>query len=533
MAETAEKVSIAMVGPLIVSGPGGVVLTPTGAKNQALIALLALSPGMSRSRRWIEDKLWSTFGAEQASANLRQALTKLRAALGDASGILLSDRLNISLDPARVSVDVLQPDLRLDQPRDLLEGLDVRDPEFEDWLREERAQLRARYDAVRPSEARGILINCRADGHGSATSALIGEVLANQIGENIAEHVRAWRQSGRPIDAGKDDHRDLDVSCDLLDQDGNSTVFVRVGHAPSGKILYSKLHKLDGPDDILGTSRDIATLVFEAADRVVGKLPLMIENARPEARATALSRLAMYRMFSFEPDALREADSLLRQAHDVDNNGLYLGWRSLIRSIQFIELLETNPDALKEEAEALNHQALETGADNALVQALISQVRVMTLGDAAGGIDLAEQAVARNPSNGFGWQALAAASMLAGRPEDALRHSEHGRAIARFSPFKHWWDLYHCIISVACGNPHQAIEAGEAAARAAPSFRPAHRHLLALYAMDGQFDKAQETATRLTRIEPGFTLDRILNDDTYPVRTLRNTGMLEPIRALL
>ncbi len=41
------------------------------------------------------------------------------------------------------------------------------------------------------------------------------------------------------------------------------------------------------------------------------------------------------------------------------------------------------------------------------------------------------------------------------------------------------------------------------------------------------------TAQKLTKIEPGFTLDRFVNDESYPVRTLRNKGLLEPIRALL
>ncbi len=35
------------------------------------------------------------------------------------------------------------------------------------------------------------------------------------------------------------------------------------------------------------------------------------------------------------------------------------------------------------------------------------------------------------------------------------------------------------------------------------------------------------------KIEPGFSIDQIINDENYPVRTLRNKGLLEPIRALL
>jgi len=519
-----------------VSAADGQDMTPVGAKHQALLALLALSPGMTRGRRWIEDKLWSTFGPTEASANLRQALTHLRKHLGPHRDVLLSDRVSIAIDAKRVSVDVLAPGFgaNVAARHDLLEGLDVRDPEFEDWLRDERARVDAALAHSRPRATAGLLVRTRSGGQGGTMADMVGDILANQIGENIAENVRAWRQSGDPA-GDTATPPDLEISCDVLghSEAGPHRVFIKIVHLPSARILYSKLHPLAALEDVLTSERAIASVVFEAADRVVGQLPQIVENARPEARATALSRLAMYRMFSFEPEALREADKLLSQAQEIDANGVYTAWRSLIRTIQYIELLEENSQALIEEVEALNHQALEAGADNALVQALISQVRVMTLGDAAGAIDLAEQSVERNPNSGFGWQALAAARMLAGDPKEAFRHSRKGREIARFSPFRQWWDLYHCIVAVACNDPQEAIIAGEAAARAAPSFRPAHRHLLALYALDGQLDKAQGVADRLARIEPGFSLDRIINDESYPVRTLRRTGMLEPIRNLL
>ncbi len=128
---------------------------------------------------------------------------------------------------------------------------------------------------------------------------------------------------------------------------------------------------------------------------------------------------------------------------------------------------------------------------------------------------------------------MAMSQLSAGNPAEAIRYSTKARQIARFSPFRQWWEINHCVVSIACNNPAEAIAAGEAAARAAPSLRPAHRHLLALYALDGQMDKAIATAEKLSKIEPGFTLDRFVNDETYPVRTLRAKGLLEPIRALL
>ncbi|WP_425099644.1 transcriptional regulator [Tropicibacter sp. S64] len=529
-----NRLHVSVLGSFHLTGPAQETLTPKGAKNQALVALLALSPGMTRPRRWLEDKLWSTFGPEQASANLRQALSKLRTALGPCSDVLGADRTTVTLDSARVSVDVLDEPLPVDERLELLQGLDVRDPEFEEWLRMERAELEARISRARPVAATGILINCQSASDGPMQDTFAGEVLANQIGESISEQIRAWRQSHDSAEqADQIPAADISVTSQLLRDDSGHSLFIKAVHQSSGRILYSKLQHVDQLGDILETHEKIGKTIFEASDQIIGKLPQVLESTRPEARATALSRLALYRMFSFERNALREAYGLMKQAYDHDPNGIYLAWTALIRATQIVELAEDNPQALRDEAVDLHYKALEQGADNALVQAIAGKIRGTTLRDGAGFFELAQRAVERNPANAFAWNSMAEAHLFAGDHEAALAASKRASFIASTSPFKHWWDTGRCLIAIACNKPDEAIEAGEAATRAAPLSRPAHRQLLALYALKGQLDKAQAVGDKLAKIEPGFSLDRIVNDGNYPVTFLRKNGMLEPIRALL
>ncbi len=530
-----KRFKIEVLGPFRATGARGVDRTPKGAKNQALLAMLALSPGMSRPRRWIEDKLWSTFGPEQAGANLRQALSKIRASLGHEAGVLCADRLTISLSEALLDVDLLVEVVPSDERTELLEGLDVRDPEFEDWLRQERAALQAKVAKATPSESRGVLINCRADATDATPHGqIMGEVLANQIGENIAEQVRAWRQSD-PDEVGSSTpaESDIQISTQIVPNGERLAIFVKALHRPSARILYSKLQHLKHPQDVLSDEIYISRMVFEAADQVLGKLPHVLAKDRPEARSTALSRLGLYRMFSFDQDALREAFGLMDQAFRHDQNGIYLAWCSLIRMTQMMEMSEAHQGDLMDETMALYARATELGSENGLVQAIVSKVRATALGDTAGVIDMAMGAVERNPASAFALKSLSEGYMLAGEFEKAFETSSRACQIARTSPFKHYWDTGHCVIAIASNRPLEAIEAGEAAVRAAPLSRPAHRHLLALYAMQGEFEKAQAVAEKLAKIEPGFTLDRLVNDETYPVRTLRNKGLLEPLRTLL
>jgi hypothetical protein len=72
-----------------------------------------------------------------------------------------------------------------------------------------------------------------------------------------------------------------------------------------------------------------------------------------------------------------------------------------------------------------------------------------------------------------------------------------------------------------------AIGHYEAAHSRAPSFRAAMRHLLFLYLAVGERDKAARVYRALLRVEPDFTLDRIVNEPDYPAVTLRRSGLLD------
>jgi DNA-binding SARP family transcriptional activator/tetratricopeptide (TPR) repeat protein len=126
---------------------------PTG-KVQALLARLALPPGRSHARDELAALLWGDRGDAEARSNLRQALFVLRRAL-PSSRILITEGDNVALDRAAVEVDVvlferraaegtataLQEAAELYQG-DLLAGLAVSEPGFEEWLLTERERLR-------------------------------------------------------------------------------------------------------------------------------------------------------------------------------------------------------------------------------------------------------------------------------------------------------------------------------------------------------------------------------------------------------
>ena len=136
---------IRMIGVFEVRDDAGHDRTPRGSKARALLALLSRTPGHRRPRRWLEARLWSGRGQEQASGSLRQALTELRKALGPLAVRLTSDRDCVCLSGVTTDLD-RDPALArqaLAQGREFLEGIDVVDAAFKAWLAEERQRVAA------------------------------------------------------------------------------------------------------------------------------------------------------------------------------------------------------------------------------------------------------------------------------------------------------------------------------------------------------------------------------------------------------
>jgi len=159
--------------PLHVDLLGGFALHAVGErpcivpakKAQALLAFLALPPGRPHSREKLTALLWGETPEAQARQAFRQTLSRLRRALSEVAADVLVDRRDtVTLDPARVRIDVVEFEAAAvgEAPSaltravelyrgDLLDGLDVSEPTFEEWRTVERERLRELVlEALRP-----------------------------------------------------------------------------------------------------------------------------------------------------------------------------------------------------------------------------------------------------------------------------------------------------------------------------------------------------------------------------------------------
>jgi TolB-like protein/tetratricopeptide (TPR) repeat protein len=166
---------------LCLLGDNGADVTPRGAKTQGLLALIGSAPGLRRTRAFLQDKLWSDRGPEQGAASLRQSLAEIRRALGDGRDCLVTEAGMVGLDPDRVRV-VVEPGPGdwgpTGEASEFVEGLDVADPEFENWIRDQRLAFADRL------EARPTLGTEPTRGHMTVQSASGIETLSASASDN-------------------------------------------------------------------------------------------------------------------------------------------------------------------------------------------------------------------------------------------------------------------------------------------------------------------------------------------------------------
>jgi TolB-like protein/DNA-binding SARP family transcriptional activator/Flp pilus assembly protein TadD len=149
-------IHLKLLGPFEArTGDGRPVLIP-GKRPQALLAYLAMPAGRMRPRSELAALLWGRRDDLRARHSLSQVLTRLRGWLGQAGpDLIVAGRDEVMLDAQRLEVDAAQiePLARDGSPAalasaaeiyrgDFLEGVDLKEEPFEDWVLARRYELR-------------------------------------------------------------------------------------------------------------------------------------------------------------------------------------------------------------------------------------------------------------------------------------------------------------------------------------------------------------------------------------------------------
>jgi tetratricopeptide (TPR) repeat protein len=506
-------------------------ITPVGMKERGLLALLLASPGQRRTRIWLQSLLWSDREPHQASGSMRQALSNVRKALGVQSDRLCADRTTLWFQP-EVTIDDREEG-------EFLGDLDIRDPEFSDWLRDRRIGQEHSAAANRPaplpqaglvpvdSLARP-LVELRWTDMGVAPRS---RFLTHAIAQRIAGDLILFGnidviQSDADNDGTVKPGLSALVEMECFGDAGQSQLLIRVIGFPARRIVWTGRLSLDMSVPDVWESAEASRCVNRAVSSVVENLATSSAAGNP----AVLSR-AVKLIYSFDRSGLRQADDLLTRIQDTEMRGLALAWRGFIRLTSALEFRDHSPDGVAE-ARGFADDALRAMADHPVVLSLASRIRLKMDGDVDHAHYLALRAAEMSDQNPYALEALGQTLIFHGNYQAADQMAQRARTAAQGLTNGFNWDMQACLTSLGLGHLQSAREAAAECHRKMPFYRPALRYLVALSLLADDRAEAEHHADRLRRIEPDFKLASLTEPD-YPVETLRVLGYAQSLQERL
>ena len=512
---------VALWGPFRVRDNYGIDCTPRGMKERAAVALLVLSPGQHRRRLWLQDMLWGHSVLEAGQTSLRRALANIRRDFGPLSGILKSDRNAVWLEP-ELSI---RPNEGF-APADFLSDVDVPNEEFESWLRDQRqAQPEPQAsppNSPPPSQDSAVpTINIVSIEAPSEDSRFFNHMLAQLLAVNMASFGECRTLFSARMENAKANYT---FSIEVHSDDKEWHILLRLLGDPIEQHLWSGRERLPRCISQIWDCPEL-TRIFNKAHVALGDQFVM---RGPNGDVARIQR-AVQRIYNFDRPGLATAIDLLRASSRGNNAGLALAWLAFAQLTSVLEFRDRGAAKI-EEAVALANDAVLLSPRNPTILGLAAQVQLNLTGDFDYGHYLALHAVEEEETNPYALDALSQSQMLRGELARSHRTAQYARDASAGLTNSFCWDMQAAFGALCQDRVLEAEELARICHRKMPEYRPAIRYLVALNMLLGEEREAQKFATRLARIEPGFTIQQLI-DESYPIETLRKLGFAAELRS--
>lgn len=540
------ELKIVTVGTFKVLDMSGRDLTPRGRKACGLLALIALTPEKRRSRSIVQDKLWSDRGPEQGAASLRQTLSEIRRALGDQRECLLTDTRVVALDPDKVAVDVDDDAAmagfagRAEAPI-LLEGLEVRDAEFQHWLRDQRTAFEKRtlppadpaplsnaivapaVSLIRAPTRIRPFVRFLPTGESTSESA---RFLCHVVGDGIAKGLREGGDVDITLEGGHGGPG-LEVAIEAALLGRHVCLRIEFRDVETGSQVWNDACNIALDVPFVTDSIDLKALVHRAVTAAGRQLRRVTEApAASMPVAYNLAFDALEHLFSLKEGSVQRADTMLAEAFDISGSATLLAWRGYARTFLLGEAAGCDWEAIAAEADSLTRKALERDPDNSTVLALTSYVQSFAVRNYAAGCDLAEKSLIANPHNPLGLAFLGRAHCYLGNNEAGHTYASQALKVVGNSPYTYTICFLGGIAALLTGRYEEAARLAEIARALAPDYRAPQRYLVPLYLKTGRPEQARDALRRMHKLEPDFSLSN-MRELRYPSMGVRQAGLLD------
>jgi TolB-like protein len=498
---------LTLFGGFSAADADGVEIPLKSQKAKALLAYLALPPGKSRSREQIMALLWSERGDAQARASLRQVLTGLRKDLGEPAMMALNITDDaVSLDPDRVTVAAAGAG------EELLAGIHLHDPAFEEWLRDERLRLE---DTAAPGDQPAELslpdkpsiavlpfTNVSGDPEQEYFSDGITEDIITELSRFrslfvIARH-SSFHYKGRSPNV-KEIGGELGVQYvvegSVRKVGSRLRISAQLVEAETGNHLWAERYDRE--------LEDVFALQDEVVQAIVAAIPGRIDEAavrraryKPTENLTAYDCLLRGEWYMRSDFAHRDAIAMFEKAIEIDPQYA----RAHVRLAAYHGASIFSHGAPTEEAtrkaRSYAEQALAIDDGDSLVQGITAEVYLV-----CGEHDLArrhiERAIALNPNDAYVALYAGLVDTYLGNHSDALRWIRTGMRLDPHFPDSYREGLFD--VYYMARDYEQAVRV----AREWPN-PPHHIYaaLAAVYAQLGRVDEARDAVATYQRERP-------------------------------
>lgn len=495
--------------------------TPRSRKSCGLLALLLAAKGYRCSRESLMDKLWSDRSSDQARASLRTTLTEIRKAFGDEGESLIADMWHVSLNSEKIKI--FKPSQG--ETKELyLDGIGIKDPEFENWLRDRRQEFEHSGNTNSSATSMSIapilmLALPRAD----VGKSIFADYLKNSISKTVADwgsiDVR-WEGQAGLLDPKLPIYR-LDTQEHRVG-DGIALQAQLTSH-PDGTVLWQVT-------DIIPTGQahnaieDISRLTNSCVDQTVSMFAGY--HARRLGSYHHTSFEVMQGMLASQGQAYDDYYKAFGKKFEEDGRGIHLAWQGFLACWAVGERHRRNLDEVRENARELMCRAIDLEPHNSVVYALASHIFGFVLSEYEVSGEMALRSVTLDKNNPLGWGFLAVSKLNMNRGAEAFENVMFARRICGEGPHRAFIDSLAVQIGTLTGNANEVFGIGESLCALRPKYSSPLRHLIAGYVATDQFQKAERCALSLRKNEPDFSLSLFLEPD-YPVHALRESGVLD------
>ena len=529
-------ISLRIYGRFRLTGPEGEDLLPRAMKARGLIALLALAPGYSRTRRWLQDKLWSDRDAQQGSDSLRQTLTIIRRSLGKHAHVLRADREQVSFDPAHFSVDRQRgpTDRSREADADLFCDLDVTDPEFESWVRDQRGQAEVVAEPISFAVRRLIPEATPAIFFQSRTNVSSGDRLVRTIISlttstllDVTDFTIFHELESDPANSGKSEKKGLIVALAAFGYRDALELHVALKNFQSSEILMVLKFSICRREEVLEQS-DIEFASASIVEAILSTMKNRSDKLDISDCATTFANRARNLVFRFDKAALLSADRYFQAAYELTPKPQYLAWRAFGRTIA--QFQHRTPDLLGDNVgiDALFQEAIGEAPDSATVLGIGAHIEYLRGGSPRNSLWLAKRAVNYDPLNSINLAILSNTELILGDLESSRASSLSALKLTGSSESRAFTEFFCCMSAAALGEYEEATNHAEAALLLRPSFVAPLRYLITLHKQAARSASYNRSVSRMRILEPGFTPAQMLDSD-YPVTTLRRLRLFDAL----